>query len=146
MAKKQKVNYSSEDVQILTDGYNPDADQETRDAQVKTLAADLGRKPASIIAKLVNLKVYVKKVTIAKDGKPSMSKDKRVTAIAEKLGMLPELLDSLANANVSVIKMIDELIDSRNMAVNNLAAVVQSATDAGFDLNSESEETSESSE
>lgn len=143
MAKKIKVNYSVSDIETLTAVYDATANQAVRDSQVAALAAELGRNKASIIAKLVNLKLYVKKVAIAKDGKPTVSKDKRVTAIAEKLGIVPELLDSLVKSNVSVIKMIDEIIDSRDMAVHNLAAVVQSAADAGFDLNMEENTESE---
>lgn len=123
---KKAANYSASDIEQLMDGYDPTATQDERNVQVKQLAADMGRKPASIIAKLVNLEVYVKKVHVAKDGSTSLSKDERVTLIASKLGVMDEVIQSLTKANVSVIKLIDEVIGQRDMANHNLAAVLDS--------------------
>lgn len=139
MPKEKTPNYDDEAIEALKTVYDPSADQETRDQQVNKLAETLGRKKQSIIAKLVNLKIYVKKVHTGKDGEPTMNKDERVTAIARDMGIVPELLDSLAKANVSVIKMIQDTVTAKNMAEKNLESVMQAATDAGFDLEDLSE-------
>ena len=134
-------NYSDADVEMMLAVYDPQADQDTRIAQVAQLASDLGRKTQSIVSKLVSLKVYVKKVTIAKDGKPTMSKQTRVDALATKMGILPELFESLTKSNVSVIKAIDEAITQGIQDAGNLASVMESAREQGVTF--EGEETEE---
>ena len=127
---KKTVNYTAADIEQLESGYNPEATQVERQAQVKQLAADMGRKPASIIAKLVNLKVYVKNTQTPKTGSERVSKDERVSEIAEQLGVLPELMDSLAKANVSVIKLFADVISERDTANHNLEQVLDSVESA----------------
>jgi len=123
---KKTVNYTATDIEQLTAGYDPTAEQDVRKAQVKTLAAELGRKDASIIAKLVNLDLYVKMEHVAKDGSKSMSKEDRVTAISKEMGVDNDVIGSLVKANVSVIKMVQELVSGKNAAEHNLSQVLDS--------------------
>jgi len=107
----KKQNYSVEDVQYMLNVYDPNADQKTRDQQVSEIASALGRKKQAIIAKLVNLKVYVKKKHLTKSGEKPMTKDQRVQVIAETIGVNPEIIESLAKANVSVIKLVQDMAE-----------------------------------
>jgi len=121
--------------------YDSQADLDTRKAQVAQLSEDMGRKSASIDSKLINLGVYVKMVTIAKHGKPTQSKADRVDALAGKMGILPELFESLAKANVSVIKALDEAISAGIADRANLESVMETAREAGVDFGNEETET-----
>jgi hypothetical protein len=123
---KKAANYSATDIEQLLAGYDPKATEETRNAQVQELASDMGRKTASIIAKLVNLGVYVKKAPKAKDGTPSMSKSARVAVLAERMGVAGEVLESLEKANVNVVKLVSEWVEARLTAEHNLANVLDS--------------------
>ncbi len=104
MAKK--VNYSKEQIAQLIGGYNPEADAETRKAQVEALAVALSRKPASIIAKLSSMKHYTAKVYTNKNGETSVRKGVIVDMIAEAMGESAESFDTLAKANKTVLESI----------------------------------------
>jgi hypothetical protein len=60
-------NYSVEQVQTLTDMYTPvqGESEAVRKAMVKTIAAKIGKKPGSVIAKLSNMDIYVKQVVVS---------------------------------------------------------------------------------
>lgn len=146
MTTKKKTNYSAEDVDFMLATYNPDASQDERDAQVAEIAERLGRKKQAIIAKLVNLKVYRKKEYQTKNGERSVTKEKRVQEIAEKSGMVPEVLESLTKANVSVIKFVQGLVEENAMLARNLESVMAVAREAGIDVPAETGVSSESAE
>ena len=62
-------------------------------ATVDTLADDMGKTVKSVIAKLVTLKVYVKAVKVAKNGKPTIRKGDLVTKISNHYGFeMPSLV------------------------------------------------------
>lgn len=107
MAKKEKVvNYTPEMEARLKEVYDPNADQDTRDEQVAALAVELDKKPQSIRAKLVRMELYVAKEYRSKTGKKPVKKEDMVNEIASRLGILPEVMDSLTKANASVINSI----------------------------------------
>jgi hypothetical protein len=123
---KKVANYSASDIEQLKAGYNGESLQAERKLQVTALAGAMKRKEASIIAKLVNLDLYVKNETLAKDGSKSVSKAERVSAIAKELGMNEELFDSFVKSNVSVVKLFAGVVTRMNLAEKNLEAVLDS--------------------
>ena len=66
--------------------------------------------------------------------------------IAEKSGMVPEVLESLTKANVSVIKFVQGLVDENAMLAHNLESVMAVAREAGIDVPAETDISSESAE
>ncbi len=103
-------NYTKEMVQKLRIGYNPKADEETRDEQIAELAQELGRTPASVRAKLVRLQLYVAKEKKSKDGSKAETKDKIVEDIARSLGVGSAVVDSLTKATKKSLKLIRDNI------------------------------------
>lgn len=73
---------------------------------VETLAEGLGVPVRSVIAKLSSLGVYQKKVYLDKRGEVPVSKEDLIDQVAKKLGVAPDILESLEKCNKNVIKMI----------------------------------------
>jgi len=48
---------------------------------------------------------------LTKSGEKPMTKDQRVQVIAETIGVNPEIIESLAKANVSVIKLVQDMAE-----------------------------------
>jgi len=99
------------DVAELMEVYQPEADQEIRDAQVKQLAETLGRTVPAVRAKLVALQLYVPKAKTA--GKAGMAKGELVKALAGELGVDEGLIETLEKATKvalrTVLKRVREL-------------------------------------
>ena len=87
MAKVKAPNYSAEAVQRLQEVYDPTASEDERNAMVNALVSELQKKRGSIIAKLVNMDLYVKKAVTSKvtGGDPA-----KKVAIATTLANLVE--------------------------------------------------------
>lgn len=80
-------NYTAAMVARLHEVYTPEADEETRKAQIRELSEELDRNPASIRAKLVREGIYVKNVYKAKTGEKPATKETIVSDIANILGV-----------------------------------------------------------
>lgn len=92
------VNYTDEMVARLHEVYQPDASEADREAQIVALSDELGKNIQSIRAKLTSEGVYVPKAK-APAGKNTVRKAVLVAAIAEKLGVHVETVESLEKAN-----------------------------------------------
>jgi hypothetical protein len=94
---EKNVNYTPEMVARLHAGYDVDADEATRVAQIVALGDELGKNVASIRAKLTNEGIYV---TLAKApaGIGVPRKAALVTAIAAKLDVDEDVIGSLEKA------------------------------------------------
>jgi len=98
MTRKVVVNYTDAMVARLHEGYDGNASDADRKAQVAELAAELGKSEASIRAKLTSEGIYVP-YSKAPAGKNTVRKAALVAAIAEKLGVHVEVVESLEKAN-----------------------------------------------
>jgi hypothetical protein len=96
------VNYTDEMVARLHEVYDPQASDEVRQEQVKELAEELGRVPASIRAKLVREKLYVP-LTKAPAKPKTPSKAVIVGVIAERLGVDEDVVGSLEKATKNTL-------------------------------------------
>ena len=96
------VNYTPEMVARLHEVYVGTASEVERDEQIGALAEELGKSPASIRAKLTHEGIYVPKAK-APAGKGSVRKATLVAAIASKLGVAEEVMESLEKANKNVL-------------------------------------------
>ena len=99
------VNYSKEMVARLSEVYDGNADEATRDEAVKALAEELGKSPASIRAKLTSEGLYVPKEKTPK-GKRSATKAELVAAIAKVINVPEEVVESLEKANKSALTRV----------------------------------------
>lgn len=104
MAEKT-VNYTDEMVARLKEVYDPSADEDTRKAQITQLANELGRKEASIRAKLTYEKLYVP-LEKAPAGKAPVRKSALVTAIAEKMDVAEDVVGSLEKATKVTLEKV----------------------------------------
>jgi hypothetical protein len=95
---RKVVNYTEAMVARLHEGYDGSASDAERKAQVAELAAEVGRSEASVRAKLTSEGIYVPYAK-APAGKNSVRKAALVAAIAEKLGVHVEVVESLEKAN-----------------------------------------------
>jgi hypothetical protein len=106
---EQKVNYTEAAVARLHKVYDGEADEATRDEQVKALAEELGKNVQSIRMKLTREGIYVAKAK-APAGKASVSKAQIVTAIAAKLEVTEDVIGSLEKANkVALVRIYNAL-------------------------------------
>ena len=99
------VNYTDEMVARLHEVYDGSANDEARKAQVAELAAELGKSEASVRAKLTTEGVYVP-YSKAPAGKNTVRKAALVAAIADKLNVHVETVESLEKANKVALAMI----------------------------------------
>ena len=103
------VNYTPEMVEALEAGYDGSADEAVRVAQVSALADELGRKEASIRAKLTHLGLYVPKAPVEPKAKGVLKAD-LVMQIAAKIGADEDVVGSLEKATkVALTKVLEAL-------------------------------------
>lgn len=115
MAKAEKTpNYTDEQEARLVAGYNPDATQAERNAQVDALGLEMGKKPASIRAKLTSMKRYVKQEYQTKTGEKPVRKADIVDRIADGMGFSADTFDSLGKATMPVLAKILEFVNTAN--------------------------------
>lgn len=106
---EKTVNYTDEMVSRLHEVYDRDADEATREAQIKQLSEELDRKVASIRAKLTREGVYVAKAKVEK-APTGPRKAEIVTAIAGKLGVAEDVVGSLEKATkVALVRVLNAL-------------------------------------
>jgi hypothetical protein len=115
VTKKPVSNYTEEQAKDLAETFlaNPSA------ATVEALAEKYGKGTKSIIAKLVNLKVYMKSDTISKSAKGE-TKDTIVSEIAKLCNVTEDLFGSLTGASKKVLVALrDGLRNKADEAVKN---------------------------
>jgi len=119
-------NYTPEMIKQMITLYKADADQETRTAAAEALADHSGKSVASIRAKLTREKnedgtqVYIPKVYKTKAGGDVKGKEDMATEIADRCGVAPELFDTLAKANKSVLSTITYKLESMGETISQL--------------------------
>jgi len=85
----ENKNYTKEQEAQMIAEYKLEPTRST----VDVIAKDLGKTVKSVIAKLVTLKVYVKAVKVAKNGKPTIRKGDLVAKINSHYGFeMPSLV------------------------------------------------------
>ena len=100
------VNYSDEAVARLHEVYDGEATDEVRKGQIRQLADELGRKEASVRAKLTHLGIYVA-LAKAPKGVPAIRKAQLVQAIADELDADVDVVGSLEKATkVALAKVL----------------------------------------
>ena len=100
-----EVNYTDEMVARMKEVYDGAASPQARDLQVKQLADELGKSPASIRAKLTRERVYVPKGPKAK-GPKAIRKAEIVNLIADKVGVNAEIVESLEKATKNALLIV----------------------------------------
>lgn len=107
MAAKEKTpNYTEAQEARLREAYTAKPTKET----VEMLAAELGKRTASIIAKLVRMEIYKKAERVSKTGEPVQKKDEWADAIAKVVGLTEAEADSLTKANKTALAKIFKVI------------------------------------
>lgn len=89
----------------LHEVYDPQADESAREAQIAALSGELGKNVQSIRAKLTSEGLYVPKAK-APAGKNTVRKAALVAAIAAKLGVAEDMVESLEKANKNALALI----------------------------------------
>ena len=101
------TNYSAQDVETLTAGYDGTASDEQRKEQVDVLAETLGKSAQSIRMKLTNLGLYVKPETVKASKAKAATREQMVESFANMLGVDPEIkLRGLEKANKTTIAFL----------------------------------------
>ena len=110
MAKAKKAeNYTAEQAAKITADYIANPSKET----VKALADSMGKSPRSIVAKLVNLGVYVKADKATETGEAKETKSALVAEIAKQCGVASEVFDSLESATKkALVALRDKLTEN----------------------------------
>ena len=104
-------NYTDAMVASLREGYDPEASDETRKAQVRDLAITVGRSEASVRAKLTREGIYVP-LTKAPAGKAPIRKAQIVQVIADALDVDVDVIGSLEKATKNtLIRIANALIE-----------------------------------
>lgn len=104
-----EVNYTEAMVEALEAGYDKEASDEDRKAQVAALAVELGKSEASIRAKLTREGLY-KAYAKAPAGKATVRKAELVAAIAEAIDADVDVVGSLEKATkVALTKVLAAL-------------------------------------
>ena len=107
---KNKTVYTESVIERMVEMYTAAQSDEARDEVVVTIATELNVKVESVRAKLVSLKVYVKKERLSKTGKVPETKGKIVADIANLLGVDEESIDTLEKPNKSVLEKLREAL------------------------------------
>lgn len=92
-----QVNYTEENIARITEAYTASPTSET----VKALAAELGKSAASVIAKLVQLKIYQPKVAAVKAR--GLTKADTIKVLEHALKLQAGSLESLEKATVPAL-------------------------------------------
>ena len=113
MTKAKTVNYTAEQTAELVAAYIGAENPEGRAAVVAAMAESFGKSAASIRAKLVREKVYIKPVNTGK--KNGLTKGDLVERISELTETPADVLDSLSKATMFALnRIVETLEDSRS--------------------------------
>jgi DNA-binding NarL/FixJ family response regulator len=110
--KKPTSNYTDEQAKDLAETYKANPSAET----VEALAEKYGKGTKSIIAKLVNLKVYTKPDAASKSAKGE-TKDTIVSEIANLCNVTEDLFGSLTGASKKVLVALRDGLRNKAVAV-----------------------------
>ena len=108
--KKIETGYTDAQVARMREVYIPSDPIAMRTEQVKALAAEFGRKPASVRGRLVRDKIYVAAEYRTKSGKEAVTKGKLVGLIAGYLAVDKDTFDSLEKANKGPLEKIEKAL------------------------------------
>jgi hypothetical protein len=116
--KTGNANYTPEMEARLSEHYDPNADEETRGAQIVELAQEFGKNTQSVRAKLVRMGLYVKKEYKAKTGAKPVTKETIVSNIARTLGVDADAqLSGLEKATKNCLLFLDTTLRVASEAI-----------------------------
>lgn len=116
--KAKAVNYTDEQTARIVEHYEAAEDSDkARSQAVDELAVEFARKPASIRAKLVSAKVYVKKTYVSKAGSKTETKGTIVTSIATLLEVSEDRLAGLDKATKPTLEFLRGVFISTQAAL-----------------------------
>lgn len=108
MTKKAKVeNYTAEQAAKIVADYKANPTKET----VAALAAEMGKSPRSIVAKLVNLDVYQKPEKAATEGEAKETKGAIVAQIEKACGVVVGTFESLESATKKALTTLRDKLN-----------------------------------
>lgn len=107
MSKNVAVNYTPEMTSEIVSAYVAEPTKET----VEALATQFGKTARSIVAKLSREGVYVKAAPV-KNVEKRVTKAEQIEALAEKLGVPSEKLESLEKATFATLALITAKVGS----------------------------------
>jgi response regulator RpfG family c-di-GMP phosphodiesterase len=121
--KTKSTNYTDEQELAIREGYENGllADNCTDESLAKivdNLAAEFGKKPASVRQKLVRMGIYKAKTYKAKTGGKVERKADIVADIASALCVSDEKIESLENATVAALKAVRDGFTIRALVVD----------------------------
>lgn len=115
---EKTVNYTDEQTARIVEHYEAAEDSdEARAVAVDELATEFQRKPASIRAKLVSSKVYIKKTYVSKAGSKTETKGTIVSSIATLLEVNEDRLAGLDKATKPTLEFLRGVFVSTKAAL-----------------------------
>lgn len=113
MAEAKKANYTEEMRDALVSAYESAEDSDdAREAVVQEFAAEFGKDPRSIRAKLVREGVYIAKTRTTKTGGKVERKAAIVEDIASALGVDSDIVGSLESATKNALTLVRSALRS----------------------------------
>ena len=106
MKNTKAVNYTPDMIEHLKAGYTGENNQE----EINKLSNELGRKPASIIAKLSSMQVYKKAETVKGAKVVKDTKAKKAARIGLVVGLTDLQTETLTSASVSTLDVIEAYV------------------------------------
>ena len=107
MKTSKSTNYTSDMIDHLKAGYTG----QNNKTEVQQLANELGKKPASVIAKLSSLNLYVKAETVKGAKVVKDTKAKKAARIGEVIGLTGLQAETLASASVSTLDALEAFVN-----------------------------------
>ena len=98
-------NYTAEMVAVLLAGYDPEATQDERTAQIAAISKEIDRPTRSVIAKLTSEGVYVPKVYKTKKGEKVVRKSALVAELASLMGVEEDVISSVEKATKKTLQL-----------------------------------------
>ena len=123
MNKTKTVNYTAEQAAELVAAYTGAENDAGRAAVVESFAESFSKKPASIRAKLVREKVYIKPTPSGK--RDGVKKADLLEEIAEFTGTPADVLDSLNKATMFSLNRICETFRDMQRNAEELSEELQ---------------------
>lgn len=112
MAESKAINYSDEAVARMESVYSEASTDEQRKNAVVLLCNELGKTPASIVSKLVNMGIYQKPAPVAKRKVTGPTKAQIAGNIAEYIGVTNEVvIKGLAKADKRALEALQEFFE-----------------------------------
>jgi len=110
-AKAKAPNYTDEQVAVMRTAFTSAESDAERKEVVLTLSREFGKPVRSIVAKLANMKVYIKPEKVDKTGASVVKKEALADAIGARIPMTEADVTSLTKANKTALKAVLAFFD-----------------------------------